>query len=166
LDAPIKKAVVYLDPAEFKSTWLGNKSIYRTRMALADGGELIVLAPGLSRFGEDDRIDELIRKYGYVGSEKVLQLVKEQEDLRQSLGTAAHLIHGSSEGRFRITYCPGRISRHEIESVNFQYADLNAMMAKYHPEKLADGFNTLANGEEFFYISNPGLGLWACRERL
>lgn len=165
LDAPIKKIVVYLDPAEFKSTWLGNKSIYRTRMALADGGELIVLAPGLARFGEDDRIDQLIRKYGYMGSDTVLELVRTQEDLHQSLGSAAHLIHGSSEGRFCVTYCPGKLSRHEIESVNFQYADLDAMMAKYNPEKLADGFNTLANGEEIFFVSNPGLGLWACRER-
>lgn len=65
LDAPLDKVVVYLDPEEFKSTWLGNKSIYRTRMAIADDGELIVLAPGVARFGEDKRIDELIRKYGY-----------------------------------------------------------------------------------------------------
>jgi nickel-dependent lactate racemase len=165
LDAPVKKAVVYLDPTEFKSTWLGNKSIYRTRMALHDNGELIILAPGLARFGEDDRIDALIRKYGYVGSKRVLQLVKEQEELRQSLGTAAHLIHGSSEGRFHITYCPGKLSQREIEGVNFHYADLDAMMGRYNPEKLKDGFNTLANGEEIFFISNPSLGLWACRDR-
>lgn len=165
LDAPIKKAVVYLDPSEFKSTWLGNKSIYRTRMALADGGELIVLAPGLSMFGEDDRIDQLIRKYGYVGTPRVLELVQAQEDLQKSLGTAAHLIHGSSEGRFTITYCPGRLTRHEVEGVNFNYAELDAMMEKYNPTALTDGFNTLANGEKVFFISNPGLGLWACRER-
>src|SRR6267154_4607180 len=50
---PIRKAVVYLDPHEFHSTWLGNKAIYRTRMALEDGGELVVLAPGAREFGED-----------------------------------------------------------------------------------------------------------------
>jgi hypothetical protein len=155
---------VYLDPSEFKSTWLGNKSIYRTRMALADGGELIVLAPGLSRFGEDDRIDPLIRKYGYRGTSYVLDLVRTQEDLRRNLGTAAHLIHGSSEGRFTITYCPGQLTQREIESVNFRYADLAAMTAKYNPETLRDGFNTLADGEQVFYISNPALGLWARRE--
>lgn len=164
LDAPLKKVIVYLDPSEFKSTWLGNKSIYRTRMALADGGELIVLAPGLARFGEDDRIDALIRKYGYVGTPRVLELVRTQADLRQSLGTAAHLIHGSSEGRFTITYCPGHLTRQEVTGVNFRYADLRAMTAKYNPEKLADGFNTLADGEEIFFISNPALGLWAYRE--
>lgn len=165
LDAPLRKAIVYLDPSEFKSTWLGNKSIYRTRMALADGGELIVLAPGLAGFGEDDRIDRLIRKYGYAGTPRVLELVRTQEDLRQSLGTAAHLIHGSSEGRFTITYCPGRLTRREVEGVKFRYADLDAMTAKYNPATLTDGFNTLANGEKVFFISNPGLGLWACRER-
>jgi nickel-dependent lactate racemase len=164
LDAPLKKVVVYLDPSEFKSTWLGNKSIYRTRMALADGGDLIVMAPGLARFGEDDRIDCLIRKYGYPGTERVMELVRTQEDLRQSLGTAAHLIHGSSEGRFAVTCCPGHLTRQEIESVHFQYADLDAMMAKYNPETLADGFNTMADGEQVFFISNPAIGLWARRE--
>jgi hypothetical protein len=163
LDKPIRKAVVYLDPSEFKSTWLGNKSIYRTRMALADGAELIVLAPGLSRFGEDDRIDALIRKYGYVGTLRLLELVRTQEDLGDNLGTAAHLIHGSSEGRFIITYCPGRLTRTEVEGVHFRYADLGAMMDRYDPEKLTDGFNTLPGGEEVFYISNPALGLWVHR---
>jgi nickel-dependent lactate racemase len=165
LEAPIRKAVVYLDPSEYKSTWLGNKSIYRTRMALADDAELIVLAPGLARFGEDDRIDQLIRKYGYAGTPRVLDLVRTQLDLRQSLGTAAHLIHGSSEGRFTVTYCPGNLTRHEIEGVGFRYEDLHAMMNKYNPSILKDGYNTLADGETVFYISNPGLGLWAHRDR-
>ena len=165
LETPIRKAVVYLDPSEFKSTWLGNKSIYRTRMALADGGELLVLAPGLAQFGEDKHIDGLIRKYGYAGTPRILEIVRANEDLRQSLGAAAHLIHGSSEGRFSITYCPGSLPREEIEKVNFHYADLGEMLKKYDPEKLLDGFNTLADGEEIFFISNPGLGLWASRER-
>ncbi|MCX7984519.1 MAG: lactate racemase domain-containing protein [Bacteroidetes bacterium] len=165
LEQPLKKVVVYLDPSEFKSTWLGNKSIYRTRMAIADDGELIVLAPGLKEFGEDKQIDSLIRKYGYVGTRRVLQLVDENEDLRQNLGAAAHLIHGSSEGRFKITYCPGHLTKEEIEGVNFQYADLETIMKRYNPEKLSDGFNVLPSGEEIFYISNPALGLWAYRER-
>jgi nickel-dependent lactate racemase len=164
LDRPIRKAVVFLDPSEYKSTWLGNKSIYRTRMALADNGEVVVLAPGLARFGEDERIDGLIRKYGYRGTPRVLELVRTQEDLGENLGTAAHLIHGSSEGRFAITYCPGRLTRQEIEGVNFRYADLGAMTARYNPETLTDGFNTMGNGEEIFYISNPALGLWAYPE--
>jgi nickel-dependent lactate racemase len=166
LEKPVRKVIVHLDPSEFKSTWLGNKSIYRTRMALADGGELIVLAPGLSRFGEDDRIDRLIRKYGYVGTPRVLELARTQEDLRQSLATAAHLIHGSSEGRFTITYCPGSLTRQEVEGANFRYADLRTMTTRYDPRTLKDGFNTLADGERVFFISHPGLGLWACRERL
>ncbi|HPC93891.1 MAG TPA: lactate racemase domain-containing protein [Sedimentisphaerales bacterium] len=164
LDEPLQKAVVYLEPQEFKSTWLGNKSIYRTRMAMADGGELIVLAPGLREFGEDKEIDRLIRKYGYVGTDRVLQLVAENEDLRANLSAAAHLIHGSTEGRFRVTYCPGHLTREQIESVNFRYADLGRMMAKYDPKKLKDGFNTV-DGETIFYISNPALGLWSTKAR-
>jgi len=164
LDKEMKKVVVYLDPEEFRSTWVGNKSIYRTRMAIADGGELIVLAPGVHRFGEDPGNDALIRKYGYVHTPKVLQYVKENEDLQNGLGVAAHLIHGTSEGRFRITYCPGHLTRREIESVGFNYADLETMMKKYHPETLKDGWNDV-DGEEIYYISNPALGLWAYRER-
>ncbi len=164
LEKPLDKVIVYLEPGEFKSTWLGNKSIYRTRMAMADGGELIVLAPGLAGFGEDKEIDRLIRKYGYVGTDKVLELVKKNEDLKNNLSAAAHLIHGSSEGRFNITYCPGKVSKEEIESANFKYADLNDMMAKYDPDKLQDGSNSI-DGEEVYYISNPGMGLWSFKDR-
>ncbi len=164
LDKPLKKVVVYLEPEEFKSTWLGNKSIYRTCMAMADGGELIVLAPGLKEFGEDKEIDRLIRKYGYVGSDEVLRLTKENDELKNNLSAAAHLIHGSSEGRFNIIYCPGHVTQKEIESVNFKYADLAEMIKKYNPEKLKNGFNTV-NGEEIFYIANPGMGLWSFKDR-
>jgi nickel-dependent lactate racemase len=164
LDKPLSKVVVYLEPEEFKSTWLGNKSIYRTRMALADKGELVVLAPGLSTFGEDAEIDRLIRKYGYSTSPEILKALKENEELQNNLSAAAHLIHGSSEGRFDISYCPGKLSREEIESVNYRYADLDEMMKRYTPEKLKEGFNTLPDGEEIFYISNPALGLWSWKE--
>ena len=164
LDRPIQKAVVYLEPQEFKSTWLGNKSVYRTRMALADGGELIVLAPGVKEFGEDKTIDALIRKYGYFGTPNTLAAVEKHPELASDLSAAAHLIHGSSEGRFNITYCPGSLTQQEIESVGFSYADLGSMMKRYDPAKLANGYNTV-DGEEIFFISNPGLGLWAYRGR-
>ena len=131
---------------------------------MADDGELIVLAPGLKEFGEDPEIDRLIRKYGYVGTPKVLELTEQDQELRDNLSAAAHLIHGSSEGRFKITYCPGHITQQEIESVNFAYADLSEMTKKYDPEKLQDGFNTI-DGEEIFFISNPAMGLWSWQER-
>jgi len=165
LDEPLEKVVVYLEPTEYKSTWLGNKSIYRTRMAIADGGELIVLAPGLAEFGEDAQIDKLIRKYGYVGTPKVLELVKDNDDLKENLSAAAHLIHGSSEGRFKITYCPGKMKREEIEAVNFEYADLRQTMGKYDPKKMQNGVNTLSDGEQIYFISNPSLGLWSFKDR-
>ena len=164
LDREIRKCVVFLDPAEFKSTWLGNKAVYRTRMAMADGGELVVLAPGVKEFGEDQAIDALIRKYGYVGTPRVLRAVEENADLAGSLGAAAHLIHGSSEDRFAITYCPGRLTREEVEGVNFRYAPLPQMMERYNPARLIDGYNDV-DGEEVFYISNPALGLWAYQGR-
>jgi nickel-dependent lactate racemase len=165
LDEPVRKAVVYLDPREFHSTWLGNKAVYRTRMALADGADLIILAPGVKEFGEDKTIDALIRKYGYHGTPATLAAVHANTDLAGDLSAAAHLIHASSEGRFNITWCPGHLTSQEIESVGFNYADLSTMLQRYSPEKLAHGYNHI-DGEDVFFIANPGLGLWAHRSRL
>ncbi|MHB1938638.1 MAG: nickel-dependent putative hexonate epimerase [Acidobacteriaceae bacterium] len=164
MEREIQKAVVFLDPREFKSTWLGNKSVYRTRMALADGAELIVLAPGVHAFGEDAAIDDLIRKYGYCGTPATLEAVKDDPALASNLSAAAHLIHGSSEGRFTIRYCPAHLSRKEIESAHLAYGDLAEYAAKYNPAKLSDGWN-IVDGEEIFFISNPALGLWAYKGR-
>jgi len=165
LDEPIRKAVVYLNPDEFHSTWLGNKAIYRTRMAMADDGEIIILAPGVKEFGEDKAIDSLIRKYGYRGTPATLAAVESNPDLADDLSAAAHLIHGSSEGRFRITWCPGHMTRKEIENVGFAYGDLATMRKRYDPKRLTQGYNDV-NGEEIFFIPNPGLGLWAHRARI
>jgi nickel-dependent lactate racemase len=164
LDEPIKKAVVYLDPEEFHSTWIGDKAIYRTRMALADNAELVILAPGVKEFGEDKTIDALIRKYGHRGTPATLKAVEANADLANDLSAAAHLILGSSEGRFKITWCPAFLTREEVEGVGFSYGDLNAMLTRYDPRKLSLGVNQV-DGEEIFFISNPGLGLWAHRSR-
>src|SRR6202790_1841263 len=162
---PIQKAVVYLDPHEFHSTWLGNKAIYRTRMALADGAELIILAPGVGGFGEDPAIDVLIRKYGYRGTPATLEAVNANADLAGDLSAAAHLIHGSSEGRFTIRWCPGQLSKEEVESVGFEFGDWKSLLMRYSPSALRHGYNRVA-GEEVFFTPNPGLGLWTCRGKL
>ena len=165
VDHGLKKCVVYLDPEEFKSTWLGNKAVYRTRMAMADGGDLIILAPGVERFGEDDVVDGLIRKYGYRGRVETLKAFEDpaNEDLRSNMGAAAHLIHASSDGRFRITYAVKNITQEEIRSVGFIPADYEEMAAKYDPSVLSYGYNTV-DGEEIYYIPNPALGLWINKE--
>lgn len=165
VDEPIKKAVVYLDPHEFHSTWIGNKAVYRTRMALADNAELIILAPGVHEFGEDKGIDALIRKYGYRGTPATLSAVKNNPDLAADLSAAAHLIHASSEGRFKITWCPAHLSQSEVEGVGYAYGDLKTMLRRFKPEKLQHGFNQV-DGEDIFFVANPGLGLWAHRSRL
>jgi nickel-dependent lactate racemase len=164
VDEPVRKAVVYLDPSEFHSTWIGNKAVYRTRMALADGAELIIMAPGVHSFGEDKGIDALIRKYGYHGTPATLQAVRQNPELAADLGAAAHLIHASSEGRFKITWCPAFLSREEIESVGYAYGDLQAMLDRYDLQTMRHGLNCV-NGENIFFVANPGLGLWAHRSR-
>ncbi len=163
----LQKCVVYLDPGEFHSTWLGNKAIYRTRMAMVDGGELLILAPGLEAFGEDEQMDALIRKYGYCGTQKTLEHFHDSDcaDLRANMGAAAHLIHGSPDGRFTVTYAVPPQLRTQIEGVQFQSADIDEMMRRYDPDKLVYGQNTLPDGEEIFFIPNPALGLWIDRER-
>ena len=166
VETGLKKCVVYLDPAEFHSTWLGNKAIYRTRMAMADGGELIILAPGVRQFGEDAQVDALIRKYGYRGRLQTLAAFEApgNQDLRDNMGAAAHLIHGSSDGRFSITYAVKEITQAEIAGVGFQPANYEEMARLYDPEKLHYGRN-IVDGEEVYFIPNPALGLWIDRER-
>jgi nickel-dependent lactate racemase len=166
LPEQLDRVVVYLDPEEFHSTWLGNKAVYRTRMAIADGGELIVIAPEVATFGEDAQIDSLIRKYGYRTTKEVMAFMEGNQDLRDNLSAAAHLIHGSSENRFTIRYCPGRLTQAEIEGVGYEYADLASMLQRYPPDALRDGWNTVDAGKPFYYISNPALGLWAWEGRL
>ncbi|CAM9515674.1 unnamed protein product [Chrysoparadoxa australica] len=165
LEEPLAKVVVHLDPEEFQSMWLGNKSIYRTRMAMADSGHLIVLAPGLSRFGEDEAVDKLIRKYGYRGTPEVMAFLTESLELKENLSVAAHLIHGSPEGRFKVTYCPGGLTQEEVEGVGYNYGDLGDMLKLYDPESLQEGWNEV-QGELIYFISKPSLGLWATRNRM
>jgi nickel-dependent lactate racemase len=165
LEKPLKKVVVYLDPTEFHSTWLGNKSVYRTRMAIADDGELLVIGPSVSKFGEDPGIDRLIRKYGYRGTPKTLDAVEKEPELAASLSAAAHLIHGSSEGRFRIKYAPGKLTRDEVLGVGYEYADLGETLERYDPATLKPGKNVLPDGEEIFFVENPALGLWGLRSQ-
>jgi nickel-dependent lactate racemase len=165
LESPIKRAVVYLDPDEFHSTWLGNKAIYRSRMALADQAELIILAPGVKQFGEDKLIDGLIRKYGYRGTPGTLDAVSKNPDLAADLSAPAHLIHGSSEGRFVIRLCPGHLSKEEVENVGYEYGDLQTMLRRYRPDNLRYGYNRVED-EQLFFIADPGMGLWAYRGKL
>jgi nickel-dependent lactate racemase len=165
LDEPVNKAVVYLEPQAFRTTWLGNKAVYRTRMAMADKGELLIIAPGLKRFGEDKGIDAMIRKHGYRPSNVIKEKVGNDKELANNLSAAAHLIHGSSEGRFTVRYCPGPgLSRQEIESVGFEWGDIGEAMSRYDVHNLAAGWNAGADGERFFFVPNPALGLWALRK--
>ena len=171
LDEPLRKVVVYLAPHEYKSTWLGNKAIYRTCLALADGAELLIMAPGVVEFGEDPAIDSLIRTYGYRGKKRVLDAVEHSEDLRSNLGAAAALINGSSDDRFTITYCTNErgggkgLTRREIEQVGYRFAALVPTLERYYPEAMRDGYNIMNDGEVVYFISNPGLGLWALRSQ-
>ena len=165
-DEPVQKMVCVMQGDEFVSTWVANKAVYRTRMALADGGELVIIAPGLKRFGEQPEVDAFIRKYGYCGTPAVVAGYRSNADMQDLAHATAHLIHGSSEGRFTITYAPGHLTAEEIEGVNFRYADLAETLARYQPETRNEGWNTTSDGERFYFIPTPSAGLWATREKL
>jgi hypothetical protein len=165
LDRPIKKAVAYMDPAEYTSTWVANKAIYRTRMALADGADLIVIAPAVSKFGENAELDRLIARHGYNGTEATLAAVENDPELAASLGAAAHLLHGSSDGRFTIRYAAGAMDDEVIRNAGFEPESVEDALLTYDAATMREGWNTMPNGEEVYYISNPALGLWATRDR-
>jgi len=165
VDAPVKTCVVWLDEHEFHSAWLGNKAIYRTRMAMADGGHLIILAPGVKRFGEDEENDRLIRKFGYIGRESLLDLCKTEPELKNNLSAAAHLIHGSADGRFKVTYAADKLRKEDIEGVAYNYMPFDEAVKRYDPAKLKPGYNKSADGEEIYFIENPALGLWALKKQ-
>ena len=166
---PLKKVVAVMQGDEFHSTWVANKAVYRTRMAIADGGELLIIAPGLKRFGEQPDVDQLIRTHGYSGTETVLQRWRQcpaDGELKDLTHGTAHLIHGSSEGRFTITYAPGHLSQEDIESVHFNYMPLDQALDRYDPSVMKNGFNTMPDGQEVYYIQTPSAGLWSTQEKL
>ena len=165
-DEPVDKIVAVMQADEFRATWVANKAVYRTRMAMADGGELVIIAPGVERFGEQPEVDALIRKYGYLSSSEVLTKYATEPDMQEIPHATAHLVHGSSEGRFTITYAPGALTREDIESVGYEYLDLDEALRRYDPEVLEDGWNTLPDGERVYFISTPSAGLWSTRDRL
>jgi len=147
VEQPFQQCVAYLDPREYRSTWLGNKAIYRTRLAMADGGELFVVAPGVSRFGEDPLVDTLIRRHGYHGRQAALEAMAADPELAANLAAVAHLIHGSTEGRFTVTYAPGpELSRADVEGAGFRYLPLDEALERFPPDAVD--------------IPDPGLGLW------
>ncbi len=163
---PLRKVVAMMQGDEFFSTWVANKAIYRTRKAMADGGELVVIAPGLKRFGEQPEVDAFIRTYGYVGTSRIMELWKKRSELHELAHATAHLMHGSTEGRFTVTYAPGHLSREEVESVNYRYLDYEEAIARYRPDHLKNGFNTMPDGEEIYFIRSPSVGLWTTKEKL
>jgi len=164
VDKSIKKCVVYLPPHEFHTTWVGNKSIYRTCMAIADGGELLILAPGVKQFGEDEQIDAFLRKYGYCGR-KIMEQYDENPELRENLAAVGHLLHGATDGRFKVTYAVKKSFREELAGAGVDTVDYDETITRYDPKKLRNGFNTLPDGEEIFFVPNPALGLWIDRSR-
>ena len=166
VEEPIPKIVAVMQGDEFHSTWVANKAVYRTRMAMADGGDLLIIAPGLRRFGEQPSVDALIRKYGYRGTANTLRRYRENADLQQLAHATAHLLHGSSEGRFSISYAPGHLSKQEIEQVGYDYTPLEEALRRYPPGHMKEGWNAMPDGERAFFIGTPSSGLWATRQRL
>lgn len=163
VDRPIDKCVVWMDPHSYHSTWVTNKAIYRTQLAVKPGGEIIIIAPGVHTFGENDLADGIIRKYGYTPRDKMLELRKTEPTLRDNLSLAGHLIHGCPEG-IRVTYCTDKLSREEVEKANFGYMSVEEALAKYPCQNWKTGWQKANDGNEVYFVANAALGLWCCEE--
>ena len=165
LDHPAKKVVAYLDPKELKTTWVGNKGVYRTRMIVADGGELLLLAPGVIAFGENEEMDKMTRLIGYTGRQRILGLYRTTDVFEDKFMSAAHLIHGSSDGRFKITYAtdPELLGEDEIRGVGYDWIAYEDAIKRYDPAKMKEGWNIMPDGEEVYFVGTPALGLWKLR---
>ncbi len=162
---PLKNILVFLDPQNYSSTWRGNEAIYRTRRALENNGNLVIIAPGLTNFIEDPTLDDLIRKFGYLGKEAILEKVNKSKLLQENLSLAAHLIQGSSENKFKITYCTKNLSENDFRTVNYNWMNLEGAIKYYQIKKLKRGLNILPDGNEIFYITNPSINLWIARKK-
>ena len=131
----------------------------RKQIASYNMKEMELLAPLSSSHMDGFRGNPNIKKADYSSGKP------ENSDLRENMGAAAHLIHGSADGRFRITYAVKNISQEEIRGVGFIPASYDEMAQRYNPFTLHYGYNTLPDGEEIYFIPNPALGLWINREK-
>ena len=91
-------------------------------------------------------------------------------ELAANLGAAAHLVHGSSEGRFRIVWCTDPttgLTREEVESVGYEWRDLRDELDRLGVGgDTTSGRRTDETGGTFQFIANPAMGLWSTAERL
>lgn len=160
VEKQVKKCVVWMDPHSYHSTWVTNKAIYRTQKMVAEDGEIIVIAPGVCVFGENDLADKAIRKYGYRPREEMLELYQSDPLLRGNMSLAGHLIRSVPSSRTKITYCTNKLTREEIEHANFCYMTVEEALEAYPCEDWETGWKTLPNGEEIYFVRNAALGLW------
>ncbi len=160
VEKPVKKCVVWMDPHSYHSTWVGNKAIYRTQKMVEEDGEIIVIAPGVHTFGENDLADQAIRKYGYRPREEMLELYKTDPLLSSNMSLAGHLIRSVPSPKTKITYCTNKLTREEIEHANYCYMTVEEAMERYPCENWETGWKTLPNGEEIYFVRNAALGLW------
>jgi hypothetical protein len=45
-------------------------------------------------------------------------------------------------------------------SRRYSFGGIETLIKKYNPQNLQTGFHRTADGEEFYFISNPATGLW------
>ena len=79
----------------------------------------------------------------------MLALYKTEADMQAIPHGVAHLIHGSSEGRFTIPLCAGpSIGRRRSSRSATSMPTLSETQRRYDPAKMKEGWNTMPDGEE------------------
>ncbi len=161
LKAKFNEVIAYLEPKIYRSTWIGNKAIYRSRLLIADNATLRVVAPGVDRFGEDPSIDDTLRRYGYRGYEAIRQM-KVDGALDGNLAAAAHILHSSTFDRFKVEYVAPKLGREEMEAVGFLYGEGDAISGG-QSQPSHDGEEDVlyeVDDDGRLHIYHPGVALW------
>jgi nickel-dependent lactate racemase len=171
LDEAAEDVVVYLDPDEYKSFWLGNKAVYRTGMGIARGGRLHVLAPGVRSFSdsaEQGERERLIEEVGYKGLSHVRKCLESTPGLKDNLSVAAHCVHGSplmddgGDPLFEIIYYtnPNHMPRKRVENAGFKWGDYGQVEDVSLPD--SQGFHDnfgIGRSKKVYFVPDPGMAL-------
>ena len=77
----------------------------------------------------------------------------------------AHMIHSSSEGRFKITYAvnPRKLPLREVQAAGYGCMDVAEALKRYPVTCMEDGMQRMEDGEEIYVVKSPALGVWKAR---
>lgn len=162
----LQRVVAFFPGLRFASLWDVQQLLPRLAMCLADGGELILLAPGIERLAADDAPLAVYRRTGYLGAAELRERQRTDPELGNEPWLATHLLNGSTNGRSKIYHALDGIDAETLRALNLWPMELEETLFRYRPAKAKAGWNITNEGEKFFFIPDPTAGLWSTKKRL